>query len=218
MGIDGITKGTTGANMDGTGSISEPTTEGRCEVLDETVSTAGEKLPISGLSLHQIELQYPDDYEILLEKLYDLDDGIVRKLMDQDWTNAGVLFEHVYPIDEFTDIARLTAELDRFGNAFTHRRLFGYSFDAKDVHIWHDCSYGNSSCRCKLKIKFQNLKAKADAQRKPCGHIGEEWLPFCLYFLFRKRGNQKVWIGGACQGPSDQRKYKQISRDKITNM
>lgn len=200
------------------GNSTNESTEGRCEILDQAVSTSsggGESLPISGLSLHQIESQYPDDYAILLEKLYDLDDGIIGKLVQQDWNNAGVLFEHVYPIGEFTNRPGLAAALDTIGNAFKHRRLFGYSFDPKEVHIWHDCPYSNRCCRCTFRNKLPELKTKIGATRRLLSNIGKEWLPFCLYFLFRKRGDQKVWIGGTLEGPFNKCKYK---HDPLVNL
>jgi hypothetical protein len=180
-----------------------------CEVLDEVIPTPGEvseQLPISGLPLSEIKLQYPDHYEILLEKLYELDNGIVGKFVVQDWNNSGVLFEHVYPIGEFTDVVRLVEKLDSIGNAFGHRALFGYTFDPKEVHIFHDCAYGNKSCRCAFKAQLPGIKTKVGINRKRCVEV--QWMPFLLYYLFRKRGPQKVWLGGVCQGPIGSCKYK----------
>jgi hypothetical protein len=180
-----------------------------CEVLDEALPAFGEvfdQLPLSGLPLSEVKLQYPNDYEVLLEKLYDLDDGIVGKFMAQDWTDAGVIFEHIYPIGEFTDIARLVEKLDSIGNGLRHRALFGYSFDPKEVHIFHDCAYANKSCRCTFKAQLPGIKAKIGINRKRCSEV--QWMSFILYYLFRKRGPQKVWLGGICQGPVNSCKHK----------
>jgi hypothetical protein len=189
----------------------EATTPGRCEVLDPSIQPATGvdfELPISGLPLSEIKRQYPDDYAILLEKLYDLDDGIIRKLVAKDWSNAGVVFEHVYPLGDFIDRNRLLEKLDSIGNAFGHRALFGYTFDPKEVHIFHDCAYANKSCRCKFKGELAGIKAKIGAKRNRCADFDAEWLTFGLYYLLRKRGSQKIWLGGTCEGPPDSCKYE----------
>lgn len=181
---------------------SEPVTQERREVLDQAVQQVGdnaEVLEIGSRSLRQIKLLYPDDYEILLEKLYTIDDGLIRDVIQQDWTNAGYLFEHVYPIGEFTDCDRLAAELDSIGDGFGHRKLFGYSFDPGHVHIYHDCPYSNRSCRCAFKRRFRGIKTKNQTQRRPCSELREEWLSFFIYYHLRKGGRQQSWCGGTRQ-------------------
>lgn len=200
--------------MEFLGSEPEQITEERRAVLDEVIQEVGrdeQALELNSRSLQQIKLQYPNDYALLLEKLWTIDNGNIRDLVSQDWKDAGVLFEHVYIIDEFTDDSRLAAELDLighgFGNGINKRKLFGYVFDGDHVHIFHDCPYSNRSCRCSFKKRFRGIKTKNNQQRRPLSNIGEDWLHIYLYYMLRKPGRQQIWCGGTCKGPFGSCKY-----------
>lgn len=174
-------------------------------MVDSSCAEAGEvcgnPLPISGWALAHIRSKYPDDYENLLCKLRELDNGLIRKLEDNNWQRNGVFYQHVIPITRYTDVEKLYEELDKVGNVEFNRDLFGYAFDGDHIHVFHDCAKGNGSCRCSWrKLNFPDGTKTKVGERTPLRFIGSKWIHIILYYLFRKRGTQKIWINGVLQG------------------
>nr|QTE03950.1 MAG: nonstructural protein 1 [Phylloscopus proregulus ambidensovirus] len=167
----------------------------------EAGEVCGDPLPISGWCISNVKSKYPDDYEDLLCKLRELDNGLIRKLENNNWKPNGHFYEHVIPITRFTDVEELYKILDTVGNEEFKRQLFGYAFDGDHIHVFHDCAKSNGGCRCGWrKVNFPNSTKTKAGKREPLRFIGFNWLYIVLYFLYRKRGPQKIWINGILQG------------------
>lgn len=167
---------------------------------EQAGEASGDPLPISQMCLSDIANEYPDDIENILRELRALDGGIISRLEGKVWRNDGVFFEHVFPLVGCVDVEKLCGILDRMGNETFGRSLFGYSVDGDHIHIIHDCSYANRACRCKFKSYFEGCLKTKDGIRRRLRDIGKDWLHIILYYYFRKRGTQKIWIDRVLQG------------------
>lgn len=77
--------------------------------------------------------------------------------------------------------------------------LFGFSEEGDHIHVIHDCSYTNRSCR---DIWISQIKPFGSVQKtgKPVKYIWEfkrtDWYDVFIYFFVRKRGERAIFIRG----------------------
>lgn len=77
--------------------------------------------------------------------------------------------------------------------------LFGFSEEGDHIHVIHDCSYTNRSCR---DIWISQVKPFGSVQKtgKPVKYIWEfkrtDWYDVFIYFFVRKRGERAIFIRG----------------------
>lgn len=89
--------------------------------------------------------------------------------------------------------------LNEYGKS-KRRGMFARVADGDHIHILHDCAYTNSSCRCiwRERVKpFASIKC-ARTVNKPWYQFSKwDWYNVFIYFFLEKRGDRKIWFGGA---------------------
>lgn len=96
--------------------------------------------------------------------------------------------------------------LRRYGES-RRSGMFGYSVEAKHVHIIHDCTFGGSWCRDIFRKQiepFGHFKS-ARKQNKPVWQFTRiDFYDVFIYFFLRKRGDRKIWARGeSWEAPTD---------------
>nr|QTZ83150.1 MAG: nonstructural protein 1 [Emberiza rustica ambidensovirus] len=87
------------------------------------------------------------------------------------------------------------------------RGMFGFSVDPGHVHIIHDCSYSDKSCRCVFRKQIESFRGVKPTNEKveSMWKLGRcDWYDVFTYFFLRKRGTRNLWIRGeSWEKPSD---------------
>lgn len=77
--------------------------------------------------------------------------------------------------------------------------MFGYSVEEDHVHIIHDCSFSDGTCRCSWRKQVESI-GKIKPLRKENKPIWQfkrsDWYDVFVYFFLRKRGDRKIWFRG----------------------
>lgn len=85
--------------------------------------------------------------------------------------------------------------------------MFGISVEHNHIHVIHDCSFSDGTCRCVWRKQVESI-GEIKPLRKEAKPIWKftrtDWYDVFIYFFLRKRGTRQIWIRGEnWQVPSD---------------
>lgn len=188
---ESTTEGT--SNMASNQSVSSGTSQGRGEYKFRGIR-----------SLKQVD---PENHARMAEELQTMANHLVRRLNGQSWDFTCKFFSDVFVFRNDGERARMERILSDAGSNY-RRRLFWFVTDVESnhIHVIHDCSYSNRSCRCIWRgnfiAQFPGAVKQAIGKRRDISEFTiDDWLDVFIYYCLRKWGKpQKIWYNGEDQG------------------
>lgn len=96
------------------------------------------------------------------------------------------------------ELYKMVQELYKFGK---NRKggMFGYSIEEDHIHVIHDCSFSDGTCRDQWR-KAVHAIGNLKPIRKHIKFVSEftkaQWYDVFIYFFLQKRGTRQIWFGG----------------------
>ena len=155
--------------------------------------------------LAYLSRQHPEDYQAVVELIYECGGDFVRDLTSKDWNCSSTYIQDVITFNDSGECAVLHDYLRREATTFP-RGLFAFSTDGDHIHILHSCAFASRMCKCRWRsnLPYRNQLKRGYPGRKPMGELRRlDWLNVILYFFLRKRGPKEVWIDRKAYGLED---------------
>lgn len=147
-----------------------------------------------------------EDFQYMAEELQKMGGEFFNYVNGQDikpscaYISDVIILRDIQLRDQCMDVLREYGRSRRNG-------LFGISEEGNHIHVIHDCSYTNRSCR---DIWVNQVKPFGSIQKtgKPVKYVWQfnrtDWYDVFIYFFIRKRGMRAIYIRGESgQIPSD---------------
>lgn len=158
------------------------------------------------LYLRRIKERFPEDFKQLESELQ----GVVGRYMSaidrQKFESTKKYISQVLPIRDnghrIRILKRLREELLGYPGKF-----FLWTDEGDHIHLVHDCSYSNGTCRCRI-FKSEDFRFPVRSPMRRLRSIQEldtiDWQNVLLYFIMSKWPREsQIWIGGRIQRPAD---------------
>lgn len=149
----------------------------------------------------------PSYYESVAEELRKMGDSIIWRLTKQSWKTTHRFFSDVFVVRNGRECKGLTKLCDIAGANYGGDLFFyvvdsnpGEGKEKSHIHVVHDCSYSNRSCRCvwrsEILSKFQGCCKQAIGTRKFISSLSVvDWTDEFIYYFLRKWGSPaKIWF------------------------
>lgn len=149
----------------------------------------------------------PTYHQGMVQELCQMGNQLVRRLANQSWESTSRFFSDVFVYRNDGERFGMEQLLSTAGANY-RRNLFWFVTDieANHIHLIHDCSFSNRSCRCawrsEIIAKFPgSLKQALGKRRFISKFCLDDWLDVFIYYCLRKWGKpQKIWYNGEDQG------------------
>lgn len=175
-----------------------------------------------------IQEKDPIYYESVAEELRKMGDSIIYRLAYQGWKATHRLFSDVFIVRNGSECEGLIKLCDLAGSNYGGDLFFyvadsdtGKGKEKTHIHVVHDCSYSNRSCRCvwrsEILAKFPGCCKQANGARKFISHLSiVDWTDEFIYYFLRKWGSpSKIWLRREDQGlpsASDALRWEEMQR------
>lgn len=187
----------------------------------------------SGASSRGREYQYrgirgvrevdPENHARMAEELSKMANNFVRRLNGKSWEPTSRFFSDVFVYRNEGERLGMERLLSDAGSNY-RRSLFWFvtDFESNHIHLIHDCSFSNRSCRCAWRAevisKFPgSLKQALGKRRYISKFCLDDWIDVFIYYCLRKWGKpQKIWFDGEDQGlpsASESLRWEEVQRE-----
>lgn len=139
-----------------------------------------------------------EDFQYLAEELEKMGSDYFRYVNGQDIKPSSAYISDVIILRDLQYRDQCMEILCEYGRS-RRNGLFGISEEGNHIHVIHDCSYTNRSCR---DIWINQVKPFGSVQKtnKPVKYVWQfnrtDWYDVFIYFFIRKRGMRSIYIRG----------------------
>lgn len=162
-------------------------------------------------SMGQIAKHLGEDFKDFLKEFQEMGSEFFRFFHGENQFNTRYFVRDVFITESNKYNNRLLEVLHGYGR--TRREgLFGFSAELNEghVHIIHDCSLSDGTCRCIFKKRCQAFGrfAKRLGYKKSCyEHSISDWYSTFNYYYLQKRYERALYINGTSRRIPTNGKY-----------
>lgn len=141
----------------------------------------------------------PDFQQFAEKEFRELFHPILGLLSSQTWGPTRRYVSDVIVLEPGTKRRPILEWLTRAGTDHPGG-FYGFVEEETHIHVFHDCPYSNSSCRCRWKnhgVLGRLLKKPIRRPRFVSLFDWVDWVYVILYFfLYKRNGQKEIWVTG----------------------
>ena len=145
----------------------------------------------------ELELVDPEATEAMVNLFRNLECGLIRNVIEQNWDSSGWYIQQVIVFSDDRERDVLLRYLREQGEKFP-RDFFGYSAESNHIHVVHSCSFSSNQCKCRWRknLPCGKLKPGYRGRRLLRQFDRYDWIDAILYFFYEKGGHKQAWVKG----------------------
>lgn len=169
---------------------------------NDGISRAGQR---GEISMGKFAEQHNEAYQDLAKEIEKMGNKFFDYVLGQSIDHSRRYVSDVILFNNERELYKLVSILCQYGKS-RRNGMFGYSVENDHIHVIHDCSFSDGTCRDSWRKQVEavgHLKP-IRRQNKLIGKLGRtDWYDVFIYFFLAKRGTRQIWIRGeSWQEPS----------------
>lgn len=137
-------------------------------------------------------------YQDLVQEVQEMGDIFMEYVTGKIINGSWRYITDVITFRSERELHKIMDVLCRYGRS-RRNGMFGFSVEADHVHVIHDCSFSDGTCRDIWRKQIESI-GEIKPLRKEIKPIWKftrtDWYDVFIYFFLRKRGARQIWIRG----------------------
>lgn len=174
-------------------------------VLDQDIGTDGGGDGVESdnyeprcISMSKFAKQSKEAYQDLAKEVQKMGRGLLEYVNGENIAGSRRYLTDVIITRDIRQRTKILEVLFNYGS--TRRRgMFGYSVEDNHIHVIHDCSFSDGTCRDVWREQVESIGEVKPVRKevKPIWKFKRtDWYDVFIYFFIRKRGTRQIWFGG----------------------
>lgn len=174
-------------------------------VLDSDSGTSGRRDGVESndneprcISMSRFAKQSKEAYQDLAKEIQKMGRGFLDYVNGENIVGSRRYLTDVIITRNLRERTKILEVLYNYGS--TRRRgMFGYSVEDDHIHVIHDCSFSDGTCRDVWREQVESIGEIKPVRKenKPIWKFKRtDWYDVFIYFFVRKRGTREIWFGG----------------------